>query len=96
MMIIDTHTHLVPPISPLPSAPKPSIFPRSAFLHDPLVLRFVLSITGADRIMLGSDMPFLIGDRSRRGRSPPRPASPAPRSSPSLAGWRSGCSGFVS
>jgi len=46
--------------------PKPSIFPRSAFLHDPLVLRFVISMTGADRIMLGSAMPFLIGDRAPR------------------------------
>ncbi len=31
-------------------------------LHDPRVLRFVISMLGADRIMLGSDMPFPIGD----------------------------------
>jgi len=31
-------------------------------LHDPRVLRFVISMMGADRIMLGSDMPFPIGD----------------------------------
>jgi aminocarboxymuconate-semialdehyde decarboxylase len=31
-------------------------------LHDPGVLRFVLSVVGADRMMLGSDMPFPIGD----------------------------------
>ena len=31
-------------------------------LHDPRVLRFVVDMMGADRIMLGSDMPFPIGD----------------------------------
>jgi aminocarboxymuconate-semialdehyde decarboxylase len=31
-------------------------------LHDPRVLRFVVSVLGADHIMLGSDMPFPIGD----------------------------------
>jgi aminocarboxymuconate-semialdehyde decarboxylase len=31
-------------------------------LHDPRVLRFVIAMMGADRIMLGSDMPFPIGD----------------------------------
>ena len=31
-------------------------------LHDPRVLRFVITMMGADRIMLGSDMPFPIGD----------------------------------
>jgi aminocarboxymuconate-semialdehyde decarboxylase len=31
-------------------------------LHDPRVLRFVVDMLGADRIMLGSDMPFPIGD----------------------------------
>jgi aminocarboxymuconate-semialdehyde decarboxylase len=31
-------------------------------LHDPRVLRFVVDIVGADRVMLGSDMPFPIGD----------------------------------
>jgi aminocarboxymuconate-semialdehyde decarboxylase len=31
-------------------------------LHDPRVLRFVIEIVGADRIMMGSDMPFPIGD----------------------------------
>ena len=30
--------------------------------HDPRVLRFVVEMMGADRIMLGSDMPFPIGD----------------------------------
>jgi aminocarboxymuconate-semialdehyde decarboxylase len=31
-------------------------------LHDPRVLRFVIEVVGADRIMMGSDMPFPIGD----------------------------------
>jgi aminocarboxymuconate-semialdehyde decarboxylase len=31
-------------------------------LHDPGVLRFVLSVLDADHVMLGSDMPFPIGD----------------------------------
>ena len=31
-------------------------------LHDPGVLRFVVSVLGADHVMLGSDMPFPIGD----------------------------------
>jgi aminocarboxymuconate-semialdehyde decarboxylase len=30
--------------------------------HDPRVLRFVIEMMGHDRIMLGSDMPFPIGD----------------------------------
>ncbi len=30
--------------------------------HDPRVLRFVVEMMGADRVMLGSDMPFPIGD----------------------------------
>jgi len=31
-------------------------------VHDPKVLRFLIDQVGADRIMLGSDMPFPIGD----------------------------------
>lgn len=31
-------------------------------VHDPRVLRFVVEMMGADRVMLGSDMPFPIGD----------------------------------
>jgi len=31
-------------------------------LHDPRVLRFAIAMLGADRMMLGSDMPFPIGD----------------------------------
>jgi aminocarboxymuconate-semialdehyde decarboxylase len=32
-------------------------------VHDPRTLRYVAEIVGADRLMLGSDMPFPIGDR---------------------------------
>ncbi|MGB8141716.1 MAG: hypothetical protein WCF52_14675, partial [Pseudolabrys sp.] len=31
-------------------------------LHDSRVLRFVVEIMGTDRLMMGSDMPFPIGD----------------------------------
>jgi aminocarboxymuconate-semialdehyde decarboxylase len=33
-----------------------------SIVHDPRVLRFVIEMIGADRMMLGSDMPFPIGD----------------------------------
>lgn len=33
-----------------------------SILHDARVLRFVIGILGADRLMMGSDMPFPIGD----------------------------------
>lgn len=32
-------------------------------LHDARVLRFVIEMAGSDRLMMGSDMPFPIGDR---------------------------------
>ena len=31
-------------------------------MHDPRVLRFVVEMIGADRVMMGSDMPFPIGE----------------------------------
>lgn len=31
-------------------------------LHDVRVLQFVIGVLGADRLMMGSDMPFPIGD----------------------------------
>jgi aminocarboxymuconate-semialdehyde decarboxylase len=31
-------------------------------LHDPAALKFLLDLVGAERVMLGSDMPFPIGD----------------------------------
>jgi aminocarboxymuconate-semialdehyde decarboxylase len=37
-----------------------------SIVHDPRVLRFVVDMMGADRIMLGSDMPFPIGDHEPR------------------------------
>lgn len=33
-----------------------------SIVHDPRVLRFVVEMLGADRLMMGSDMPFPIGD----------------------------------
>jgi len=33
-----------------------------SILHDPRVLQFVIGMLGADRLMMGSDMPFPIGD----------------------------------
>src|SRR6516165_1238206 len=33
-----------------------------SILHDPWVLRFVVEMLGADRVMMGSDMPFPIGE----------------------------------
>jgi aminocarboxymuconate-semialdehyde decarboxylase len=33
-----------------------------SIVHDPRVLRFVIETIGADRVMMGSDMPFPIGD----------------------------------
>ena len=35
-------------------------------LHDPAALRFLIDTVGADRVMLGSDMPFPIGDPAPR------------------------------
>jgi aminocarboxymuconate-semialdehyde decarboxylase len=33
-----------------------------SIVHDPRVLRFVIEMIGADRVMMGSDVPFPIGD----------------------------------
>ena len=35
-----------------------------SIVHDPRVLRFVVDMIGADRVMMGSDMPFPIGDEA--------------------------------
>jgi aminocarboxymuconate-semialdehyde decarboxylase len=45
-----------------PRAGLASLYADS-ILHDPRVLRFVVEMVGADRVMMGSDMPFPIGDR---------------------------------
>jgi len=39
-----------------------SLIYTDTIVHDPRVLRFVVEMMGADRVMLGSDMPFPIGD----------------------------------
>ena len=33
-----------------------------SIVHDPRVLRFVVEMVGVDRVMMGSDMPFPIGE----------------------------------
>ena len=52
------------------SRPASPIRPRrwrtiytDSILHDPRVLRFVVEMIGTDRVMMGSDMPFPIGDK---------------------------------
>jgi aminocarboxymuconate-semialdehyde decarboxylase len=37
-------------------------FYYDTILHDPRALRYLVDIVGADRVMMGSDMPFPIGD----------------------------------
>jgi aminocarboxymuconate-semialdehyde decarboxylase len=44
-----------------PRAGLASLYTDS-ILHDPRVLRFVVEMVGADHVMMGSDMPFPIGD----------------------------------
>jgi aminocarboxymuconate-semialdehyde decarboxylase len=39
-----------------------ALFYTDSILHDPRVLRFVVEMIGAERVMMGSDMPFPIGD----------------------------------
>jgi aminocarboxymuconate-semialdehyde decarboxylase len=39
-----------------------SLIYTDTILHDARVLKFVVEMIGADRLMLGSDMPFPIGD----------------------------------
>jgi aminocarboxymuconate-semialdehyde decarboxylase len=39
-----------------------SLLYTDTILHDPRPLRFVIEMIGTDRLMLGSDMPFPIGD----------------------------------
>jgi aminocarboxymuconate-semialdehyde decarboxylase len=44
-----------------PAAGLASLYTDS-IVHDPRVLRFVVEMIGAERVMMGSDMPFPIGD----------------------------------
>jgi aminocarboxymuconate-semialdehyde decarboxylase len=53
--------HKVTPGVSDPRAGLASLYTDS-ILHDPRVLRFVVEMVGADRVMMGSDMPFPIGD----------------------------------
>jgi aminocarboxymuconate-semialdehyde decarboxylase len=39
-----------------------SLLYTDTILHDPRVLRFVIEMLGAERLMMGSDVPFPIGD----------------------------------
>lgn len=50
---------------------------------DALSLEFLVRRVGAGQVLLGSDVPFPIGDPTRSGRSP-RPASTSPRNARSL------------
>ncbi len=43
-----------------------SLVYTDTIVHDPRVLRFVIEMMGAGRIILGSDMPFPIGDHEPR------------------------------
>ena len=43
-----------------------SLIYTDTIVHDPRVLRFVVEMMGAERIMMGSDMPFPIGDHEPR------------------------------
>jgi aminocarboxymuconate-semialdehyde decarboxylase len=49
-----------------PAAGLASLYTDS-ILHDPRVLRFVVEMIGADHVMMGSDMPFPIGDWAPAG-----------------------------
>ena len=39
-----------------------SLLYYDSLLHDPTALQFLIDSVGSDRVMLGSDMPFPIGD----------------------------------
>ena len=39
-----------------------SLLYYDSLLHDPAALQFLIDSVGSDRVMLGSDMPFPIGD----------------------------------
>ena len=65
-----------------------------SIVHDPRVLRFVIEMMGADRVMLGSDMPFPIGDQEpmtdrQRGRPQAGPGRVDQRRD-----WPQSCSGI--
>ena len=49
------------PAPPIPAEALPLLY-TDTVVHDPRVLRFVVEMMGAERLMMGSDMPFPIGD----------------------------------
>ena len=53
--------HAITPGIGDPVQALPHIY-TDTILHDARVLNFVVEMIGADRLMLGSDMPFPIGD----------------------------------
>lgn len=53
--------HAITPGVGDPVAALPRIY-TDTILHDPRVLKFVIEMIGSERLMLGSDMPFPIGD----------------------------------
>jgi aminocarboxymuconate-semialdehyde decarboxylase len=58
-------THAITPGTSDPAEALALMY-TDTIVHDPRVLRFVVEMMGADRIMLGSDMPFPIGDHEPR------------------------------
>ena len=60
-------------------------------VQDPRALRYLADIVGAERIMMGSDMPFPIGDLAPI-KSSPRPVFRTPSAPRSMAALRGGCS----
>ncbi len=58
-------THSITPGTSDPAEALSLVY-TDTIVHDPRVLRFVVEMMGADRIMLGSDMPFPIGDHEPR------------------------------
>ena len=63
-----------------------------SILHDLRVLQFVIAMLGADRLMMGSDMPFPIGDEepmkiiAAAGLKPDQVARSTAGSPPSCSG----------
>ena len=53
--------HTITPKIADPAEALPLLYTDS-ILHDPRALRFIVEVIGADRVMMGSDMPFPIGD----------------------------------
>ena len=53
--------HTITPKIADPAEALPLLYTDS-ILHDPRALRFIVEVIGAERVMMGSDMPFPIGD----------------------------------